>query len=320
MAEDLVDTVEDTEYEAAFAAQVAKNEAARAGEVATPEPEPTPTAAPAAVKEAPDAAPAPAPAAVPQAPAPAAAPAALSDEDNALLGSVPEAQRAALKSRLEASAAAQTRAAKLEQDNRSMAGRVSAYQRRYEEATGKRPVVPAPQITAEQKSEWASFAKEYPEIGAAIEARFAADTGRLPAAQGQELVAYVQEQKRQEFLRDAFAAVDTVHPGWRELGANEQFRTWKASSPTYEKLAASDEIADAIALFDLYEAHRGKQPKPVVDTAAADQIAARRAKQAEGALTPDGKQATPNNQLDLNDADQLFAFYAQKANSRIRGR
>lgn len=248
-----------------------------------------------------------------------------SDDDAALIAAVPEGPaREALKNRLAREA---EKRAKLEQDNRSMAGRVSAYQRRYEEATGKRQPAAEPVVTPEQKAEWKTFASEFPEIAKAIEAKFAETLPPDTAAKTTELIQYIEKQKRDQFLQDAWAAVDAVHPNWRNDGRTEEFRKWKESSSTYEKLAASDDIADAIALFDLYESHKGRTkapaPTPVpapADTAAADQVAARREKQAEGAATPSGKPASPNQSVDLNDEDQLFAFYAKNADARMKRR
>lgn len=211
-----------------------------------------------------------------------------------------------------------------------MAGRVSAYQRRYEEATGKRQPASEPVVTPEQKAEWKTFANEYPEIAKAIEARFAASLPEGAAAKTQELLQYVETQKRQQFLKDAWDAVEAVHPGWRDVGRTKEFQDWKASSPAYAKLAASDDITDAIALLDLYSLHTSRKPKtsgapapapaPAADTAAADQVAARRAKQAEGAVTPSARAAQPNPSVDLNDEDQLFAFYAKNADNRLKRR
>lgn len=246
------------------------------------------------------------------------------DDDAKLLALVPEGPaRDALKARLAREADARS---KLAQDNRSMAGRVSAYQRRYEEATGKRQPAAEPVVTPEQKQEWKTFASEFPEIAKAIEAKFAETLPPDTAAKTAELLQYVEKQKREQFLQDAWAAVDAVHPTWRDDGRTKEFQAWKQSSSTYEKLAASDDIADAIALFDLYASHKGRtkvqppaEPAPA-STAAADQAAARREKQAEGAVTPSSKPASPNQSVDLNDQDQLFAFYAKNADSRIKRR
>jgi hypothetical protein len=238
-----------------------------------------------------------------------------------LLKDVPEGARAGLKARLEADAAEKAR---LSQDNRSMAGRVSAYQRRYEEATGKRAPTPEPAATPEQKQEWKTFAGQYPEIAQAIEARFAAEQESAAKPEMADIVQFVQDQKRQQFLKDAWEAVDAVHPNWRTEGRTKEFVEWKKSSSTYEKLAASDDIADAVALFDLYGAHKARLPKadqPAPQpTAAADKVAARREAQAAGAASPSGKPAQPNQSVDLDDPDQLFAFYAAKSNERIKRR
>jgi hypothetical protein len=66
------------------------------------------------------------------------------------------------------------------------------------------------------------------------------------------------EQKRKQFLAEAWAKVEAVHPGWREIGRTPEFQAWKASSPVYEKLAASEDVNDAIALFNLYKAYQNR--------------------------------------------------------------
>ena len=133
---------------------------------------------------------------------------------------------------------------------------------------------------------------------------------------------YVESEKRQRFLNDAWEAVETIHPGWRTVGATKEFQDWKASSTTYEKLASSDDVADAVALFDLYSA-RQAAAAPKIDPAAqasANALAARRGAQAEGARAPNNRAATPNQNVDLTDPDQLFAFYADKSNKRMKAR
>lgn len=261
--------------------------------------------------------------------APAAA--AVAEQEDDILAKLPENVRQLVKDRLDREAAEK---AKLAQDNRSMAGRVSAYQRRYEEAKGLRQPAATPAATPEQKNEWNNFVSEYPEIAKAIEAKFAATLPEGQAAKTAELIAYVEAQKQEAFLRDAWAAIDAVHPTWRVDGRTKEFQEWKKSSPAYEKLAASDDISDAIALFDLYNAHKGTvkstttpatpapaaaaAPAAPASTAAADQVAARREKQAEGAASPSGKPAAPNHGVDMSDPDQLFEFYAKRADSRLR--
>ncbi len=234
------------------------------------------------------------------------------------LTALPEEHRNAARAALTAESAATAKAAKLELDNRSLAGRMSAYQRRYEEAAGKRPVEVAAKATAEQSVEWTQFKTDYPDIAKAIEARVPAQAGASPELA--QVVEFVQQEKRERFLHDAWDAVETVHPKWRELGVTPAFQEWKASSPTYEKLASSDDIADAVALFDLYKAHHPAQAVDPTQAAAAVTLAARREAQAEGAQASPNKTQSPNHGVDLTDPDQLFAFYADKANSRMRKR
>jgi seryl-tRNA synthetase len=288
-------------YETEFNAMVAKKEGARE--------EP-----PAPVASEPKAEPAEKPEAV-------AAPVVVKDDD--LISLLPEDKRDAARARFAAIEAAEKRAAKLENDNRSMAGRMSAYQRKYEEAAGKRPVEVVKQETAEQSAEWTQFKEDYPDIAKAIEARY---TSSLPASSDEAMksvVEYVEHEKRSRFLHDAWDAVEAVHAGWRDTGKTTEFQEWKSSSTTYEKLASSDDIADAIALFDLYDAHRsraGTKTPDAAQTAAADKLAARRDAQVEGAKSTNNSAQQPNPDVDLNSPDQLFEFYAQKSNKRLQGR
>ena len=213
------------------------------------------------------------------------------------------------------------RAAKLELDLRSTAGRVSAYQRKYEEAAGKRPAEVVAKATTEQTDEWKQFSQDYPDIAKAIESRVPAKAGVAPEIA--EVVEFVESEKRSRFLHEAWDTVEKIHPGWRDVGVTPAFQTWKASSPTYEKLASSDDIADAVALFDLYGAHTARHAPPAADpaaTAAAATLAARRTAQVDGALAAPARSSSPNTNVDLSDPDQLFAFYSQKANKRIKDR
>jgi hypothetical protein len=302
---------DDAAYEAAFNEAVAKREAVKSGDEPALED-------PAKSKGKLEQEPAPAQAAAE--PAPAAATPAV-DPNAELLALVPEAQRDALSKRLKAATDFEAKAAKLELDNRSMAGRMSAYQRRYEEAAGKRPAEVKKAATEEQNAEWKQFAQDYPDIAKAIEGRVPATAGTSPDVAA--VVEYVEQEKRNRFLHDAWDAVEAVHAGWQDKARSKDFQDWKATSPTYEKLAASDDISDAIALFDLYGAFTSRNVAPTPDpaqAAAAATLAARRGAQAEGARSPTNRATAPNQSVDLNDDDQLFAFYAQKSNARLKAR
>lgn len=298
---------EDAAYEAEFNALVAKHEGKEADDP-PPADEPKPDEPPAQAADTP-----------PAAKAPETPPV---DPDADLLGLVPEDKRDALAQRLKAAADLEARAKKLEQDNRSMAGRMSAYQRRYEEAAGKRPAEVKAEATAEQSAEWEQFVQDYPDIAKAIESRVPKGAaGRDP--QIADVVEFVEKEKRERFLHDAWEAVESVHHGWRDVARSKEFQAWKATSPTYEKLAASDDVADAIALFDLWGAHRARDAAPRPDpaqVAAAASLAARRGAQVEGARTPTNRASAPNQSVDLSDEDQLFAFYAKKSNERLKAR
>lgn len=312
-AVELTPEQEDAAYEAAFNEAVAKREAAKSGD----EPKLEDPATNKAEEPTPAQAAAPAPDAKQEPAAPAVDPYADA------LAAVPEAHRDALAKRLKDADEAEKRAKKLELDNRSLAGRMSAYQRKYEEAAGKRPAEVKQEATVEQSAEWEQFKQDYPDIAKAIEARVPTGTAGV-APELVDVVEFVEQEKRNRFLHDAWEAVESVHPGWRDVARAKEFQEWKATSPTYEKLAASDDVADAIALFDLYGAHRSRAvAAPAVDpvkAAEAAKLAARRGAQVEGARSPTNRATAPNQNVDLNDDDQLFAFYAQKSNARIKSR
>lgn len=299
------------DYEAEFAAQAAKINAKKQG--LADEDDGKPPSTPASEPK-------------PEQPAENATPAAV-DPDEEILAAIPEDKREAARARFKAAETERARADKLANDNRSMAGRMSAYQRKYEEAAGKRPVDVKQEQSAEQTAEWTQFVGDYPDIAKAIEARFAASQPGK-SADVEAMVEYVQQERRSRFLSEAWDAVEAVHAGWRDKVATPEFAEWKASSPTYEKLASSDDVADAIALFDLYDAHTLKSkpaPVPVVPVdpakaAEAAKLAARRGAQVEGGRAPTAKNASPNQNVDMGDADQLFAFYADKSNKRIASR
>jgi hypothetical protein len=301
-AASVVEKDEDASYDAAFNAQVEKIEGEAAKALPEPAKEPAVEGSPTDGKE--------------PAKEPAAQIAPTAAQDEAFLATLPEAARERLS-------AAEERARKLDLDNRSLAGRMSAYQRRYEEAAGKRPAEAAKAATAEQTVEWTQFQTDYPDIAKAIESKYAAS---LPATETPELkgvVEYVEQQKRERFLNDAWDAVEAVHAGWRDTGKTPAFQAWKKSSQTYEKLASSDDISDAIALFDLYDGHLAKTGAPRIDpaqAAATATLAARRGAQVEGAQSAVNKNAAPNENVDVNDPDQLFAFYAAQSDKRLKTR
>ncbi len=294
-------TAEEDEYDKLFAERVAKREAEKNGEVVEP------PAVDAKKDEV----------VVEAAPTDAKKDAPKVDEADALLDTLPEAAKAAF-------AALREKNAKLDHDNRSMAGRVSAYQRKYEDLKGKAPAEVVKAATDEQQAEWTQFAEDYPDIAKAISARLEASQ----PGQGSDvatLAKFVEDEMRTRKLNESFEAVEVVHPGWRDKIQTTEFAEWQKSSPTYERLASSDDIADAIALVDLYDAHRSKAAPtaPAVDpkqAADAAKLAARRGAQAEGAKAATTISASPNASIDLNSEDQIWRDYSAKANARMKAR
>jgi len=238
-----------------------------------------------------------------------------------ILDKVPQDVRDALAKRLRDADALKTENDRLQQANRSMAGRVSAFQRRYEEAAGKKPGEAAKAAEAKDTAKWKQFEQDYPDIAEAIKERVPSTDGISPEIA--DVVAFVREEQANRHLTEAWETVEELHAGWREKVNTPEFAEWKKSSPAYEKLAASDDTSDAIALLDLYDAHVGRTatPKPTpAQTAAASKLAARRGEQVDGARSLKDKGAQVNEDVDMNNPEQLFAFYAAKADARKRAR
>jgi hypothetical protein len=243
----------------------------------------------------------------------------------AWIARLPEADRDAARASLKEADELRAKNAKLDQDYRSVSGRVAAYQRRYEDVKAQLPVVAQTAVAAAEKvettAEWNDFAEQYPDVAKAIESRFPKGAGQDPTVQ--DIAGWVNEQRTERFLTEAYETVEAVHPGWRDQCKTKEFQEWKASSETYKRLAASDDISDAIALLDLYKALHPAQetPKPNANAVAAtDAVAARRAAQVAGARAAKTERAAPNQNLDMNDGEQLFEFYSKAANERIRKR
>ncbi len=239
------------------------------------------------------------------------------DPVDAILDTLPEAAKAAFAALRESNA-------KLAHDNRSIAGRVSAYQRKYEEAAGKKPADVAKAATEEQTAEWKQIAEDHPELAKAIHAQFLATRPGVDA-NVEALVKFVEEERRARFMTEAGEAVDVVHPGWREKVKTKDFAEWQKSSPTHERLASSDDVSDAIALVDLWEAHLSKTtPKaPVADpkvAAEAAKLAAKRGAQAEGGKAAVTVTAVVNKDVDSKDEGQMYAEYFAAANARMKKR
>lgn len=320
--EDVVMTEEQTE--ALFNEMVAKRAADKAGETpslapepATPPAEPAPTPVVEKDAGATQNEPAAAKPAAEEAKVEVEKPQPDADLD-AILDTVPQEKRDALAKRLRDAAAIEAENKRLEHANRSMAGRVSAFQKKLNEVAS----TPAAQVAAKEEDTetWKQFKEDYPDISKVIEERLSKQTGNA-SPDVTEMVEYVREERKNRFLTESWDAVEDVHNGWRETVNTPSFREWYATSPTYEKLANSDDLSDAIALMDLYSARTNRTPAPSpADVAASSKLAARRDAQAEGARSADVKGATPDEGVDAENEDQAFAFYAAQANKRIRAR
>lgn len=240
-----------------------------------------------------------------------------------ILASLPEAAQKAAQAAFDAADAAEKRATTAEHDARSQAGRVAAFQRKYEEAAGKKPVDVVKAATAEQTAKWKAFAEQYPEVAEAMEARIAEANPGI-AANVEQMAKFVEGEMQSRRLNEASEAVDAVHPGFAAVVKTKEFQTWQATSQAYERLASSDDVEDAIALMDLWKLSRpAAAPAPVVDpkiAADAAKLAAKRGAQVEGGKAAVTGTAAPNAIVDPNDPDQMWNFYASKSNNRMNRR
>lgn len=251
------------------------------------------------------------------------------DED---LKDLPEEARARVKARI---AAERQRAADLEKANkalehkfRSENARVKALQARAKPA----PQQPTPQNDAQKAADAAEverLKKQYPDVYKAIDAMFRARGG--DPGDNKELLDFMREQKELADFEAAGAVIAKVHPAWQDTLRSDEFSTWLEGQP--EKVKAwvdSTDPQDTLLLLDRFTGQGGRaapvstsKAAPSTDAKAAAEaaaLAARRDLQKDGARSPNARSRTaPNETADLSDPEQLYRYYADKANRRLAG-
>lgn len=258
--------------------------------------------------------------------------------DDEILASTPEKLRPAVERRLRAEKAAKEKAAELDRANkdleqkyRSEQGRVAALTRAGKPAPAAKtaPLKPTAEELATVKADVEAFEKRYPDIAKGIKAIFVQRGGNL--SNERELLEFVADQKVAAEKRIAYDAVEKAHPGWQDMAKSKEYSEWIATQPAkVQAWADSEDITDAVLLFDRFKARPGavkNAPSPTdakaeaakkAAEAEAAALAAKRELQQDGARTATAKGgAAPDTTLDPNSLEALFDIYAKKADARL---
>ena len=318
--------------EAAFDAEVARREAARAApaEVVdddppdvtdtpkTPEPQPS---AGVSVSEAPNAEEA--------KPVEPAKPPSLDD----LLAKISEADRPAFQSVIDAEKKERERIAaeKAELDHkfRSAQGRIAALEKKGAAPAAQQPAKKAPD--AQEVARRQAFKEDYPEVAERYEAleKRIEDLAAQNIVVPPEVLEFMAEQRAKAISDQRISAVVAVHKDFVPIVTSPDFDQWASKqSPFVQSLIASDEPEKTITAVDLFKAANPQfrsSPSPsasadagnsVTDTP--EQAALRKKREAQlRAVELPANGGTLPQQLDADDDDALFDHLAKKADARL---
>lgn len=317
--------------DAAFDAEVAKREAARAEapkadddpppEVTPPTPEPQPSAG----------------VSVSEAPAAEKKEEAKPPSMDELLAKIPEADRPAFQSVIEAEKKERERIAaeKAELDHkfRSAQGRIAALEKKgAAQPAAQQPArkAPDPQEAARRQA----FKEDYPEVAERYEALekriedLAAQNIMVPP----EVLAFMEEQRAKAISDERVNAVVAVHKEFVPIVTSPDFDQWASKqSPFVQSLISSDEPEKVITAVDLFKAANPQfRPSPspsasagagnsVTDTP--EQAALRKKREAQlKAVELPANGGTLPQQLDADDDEALFNHLAKQADARLAQR
>lgn len=203
--------------------------------------------------------------------------------------------------------AAEARAKKLEQAERSNRGRLSALQRQINDLIAKQqqaaPVAAQPQPGEDQGDdnplndpEFKRAVEEYPEVAAPL-AKVLGKVLERNTRLEKEMAA-VGVDRRQAALNEQAAILADQHPDWQDIGATPEFVDWVHAQPRHIQEAAyrnATEIVDAAEAADLVGRFKefraggrsGNTPTPRTGAAGpgtqTNQLAGKRQRQLESA-------------------------------------
>ena len=157
--------------------------------------------------------------------------------------------------------------AKLEQANKSHAGRLGAMQRQLNQfqstPADKKPSAAVVADAMETPESWAKFHDEYPEIHAAVESRIEQVTSQNKN-QTQELInAAIQPLQAAEQDRinaHEMAALEAAHNDWENVVASEEFNNWISGQPPQMHTMLDGDTAHEVSA--VLSAFKGTRPAP----------------------------------------------------------
>lgn len=155
---------------------------------------------------------------------------------------------------------------KLEHRLDSDAGRVRAFQRKYEDLTsevellksGKGSQTAVDELTAalENDEDWKELKEEHPELAAGLDKRIVAAL-KIHSEQVDKTLAPVIENQHNTNKQEALGVLTSEYPTWIKEVQTEEFKDWKnGRSAVVRSLGASDNAEDALELMSLYDTHR----------------------------------------------------------------
>lgn len=207
---------------------------------------------------------------------------------------------------------AEKRAADWEHRYRSDLGRQAALQKKIADLEAK--LQDSGQRSDETRSEYSermqNLMQDYPEIAEALQEELDRRLGGVK----QELAPMFEERQRRE--RDtAEAAVLEVHPDFKEAVQSQEFVDWFSKQPdAVQRMGASDDPRDAIAVLDFYKALNGKA---VQSNPAVQQIREKRSRALERNVTVRNTAPAPVGDAP-DDFETAFRYYAQKRERESR--
>lgn len=254
-----------------------------------------------------------------------------------LLAKIPEADRPAFQSVIEAEKKERERIAaeKAELDHkfRSAQGRIAALEKKgAAQPAAQQPARKVPD--AQEVARRQAFKEDYPEVAERYEALekriedLAAQNIMVPP----EVLAFMAEQRAKAVSDERISAVVAVHKDFVPIVTSPDFDQWaNKQSPFVQSLIASDEPEKTITAVDLFKAANPQfRPSPspsasagagnsVTDTP--EQAALRKKREAQlKAVELPANGGTLPQQLDADDDEALFNHLAKQADARLAQR
>ena len=210
---------------------------------------------------------------------------------------------------------------------RSSAQRVSAFQRKFNEAEieiaslRKRAEAAAPAAAPELQDDddASALLKEMPDLSRALDRAVAkrvkesVDVVQQQVQQVEQGMQPLRQRAEQDAVRAEIAVVEKEFPGWRDTVFSPDFEQWIGAKPSVIRQAydQASSAADALEFLRMFDRERAKPATPAQDNAQAGSKQAR----LERAVGPQSKAvARPVGGLPApDDFDGAFAYFAARS-------